>query len=251
MSWILDVVVVVIFALTVLAGFKNGFIDSVIGFVGLLAALVVAFFASGAVADGVYTAFVEKPVQTAIVETIEEAAAGTGASLQENLQKAEEALPGFVKSLMEKNEVSLTALADKAETGVQNTGEQIAAAVTDKVVRPAMTMLIRCIAFIVLFIVLMILCSLLGKIIGKIIKHSPFKGPDKLLGGVLGAVKGFLWVLLAVTVMQMIAGFTADDALISKKSIEESAVVKVIAEINPIYSDNNIVINEFNKLLDK
>lgn len=251
MSWILDVVVVVVFALTVLAGFKNGFIDSVIGFVGLLAALVVAFFASGAVANGVYTAFIEKPVQTAIVETIEEATADTGASLQENLQKAEEALPGFVKSLMEKNEVSLTALADKAETGVQNTGEQIATAVTEKVVRPAMTLLIRCIAFIVLFVALMILCSFLGKILGKIIKHSPFKGPDKLLGGVLGAIKGFLWALLIVTIMQMIAGFTADDALISKKSIEETAVVKTIAEINPIYSDNNIVIVEFNNLFNK
>jgi len=251
MSWILDIVVIVIFALTVLAGLKNGFIDSVIGFVGLLAALVVAFLASSVVADGVYTAFVEKPVQSAIVETIEDAAADTGASMQEKLQKAEEALPGFVKSLMEKNGVSLTSLADKAETGVQNTGEQIAVAITEKVVRPAMTLLIRCIAFILLFVVLMILCGFLGKIIGKIIKHSPFKGPDKLLGGVLGAVKGALWVLLVVTVMQMTAGFTADDALISKKSIEDSTVVGWVADVNPIYSENNIIIKEFNNLFDK
>ncbi len=251
MSWILDVAVVAIFALTVLAGFRKGFLDSVIGFVGLLAALVLAFFASGIVADGVYTAFIEKPVQTAIVENIDGATAQAGASLQENLQNAEEALPKFVKSLMEKNEVSLVSLADKAETGMQNTGEQIAAAVTENVVRPAMTLLIRCIAFIVLFIALTFVCAFLGKIIGKIIKHTPFKGPDKLLGGVLGAVKGLLWVLLAVTVMQMIAGFTADDALISKKSIEETSVVKVIAEINPIYSDNNMVITEFNNLFGK
>ncbi len=251
MSWILDVVVVVVFALTVLAGFRKGFLDSIIGFVGLLAALVVAFIASGIVADGVYAGFIEKPVQQAIVEKIDEAAADTGASLQTNLQNAEEALPKFVQSLMEKNEVSLVSLADKAETGIQNTGEQIAEAVTEKVVRPAMTLLIRCIAFVVLFIALMFVCKVLGRIIGKIVKHSPFRGPDKLLGGVLGAVKGFLWVLLAVTVMQMIAGFAKDDAVISKKSIEETTVVKAIAEINPIYSDNNIVITEFNSLFDK
>ncbi len=251
MSWILDVAVVAIFVLTVLAGFRKGFLDSVIGFVGLLAALVVAFFASGIVADSVYAACIEKPVQTAIVESIDGVASDAGASLQENLQKAEEALPKFVKSLMEKNEVSLVSLADKAETGVQNTGEQIATTVTENVVRPAMTLLIRCIAFIILFIVLTFVCAFLGKIIGKIIKHSPFKGPDKLLGGVLGAVKGLLWVLLAVTVMQMIAGFTADDALISKKSIDETTVVKAITEINPIYSDNNIVITEFNNLFGK
>ena len=187
MSWILDVVVVAVFALTVLAGLRKGFIDSIIGFVGLLAALVVAFLASSAVADGVYTAFIEKPVQTAIVEKIEEATADTSASLQQNLQNAEEALPGFVKSLMEKNEVSLTTLTDKAEEGMQNTAEQIAMSVTEKVVRPAMTLLIRCIAFVVLFVALMFAASVLGKIIGKIIKHSPFKGPDKVLGGVLGA----------------------------------------------------------------
>ncbi len=251
MSWILDVVVIAIFALTVFRGFKNGFIDSVIGFVGLLAALVVAFFASGVVADGVYTAFVEKPVQSAIVETIEGAAADTGASVQEKLQSAEEALPGFVKSLLEKNEVSLTSLADKAGVGVQNTGEAIAETVTEKVVRPAVTLLVRCIAFIILFILLMILCGFLGKLIGKVISRSLFRGPDKLLGAVLGAVKGVLWVLLVVTVMQMIAGFTADDALISKASIEDSAVVGWVADRNPIYSENNIIITEFNNLFDK
>ena len=101
MSWILDIVVVAVFVLTVLAGFRKGFLDSVIGFVGLFVALVMAFFASGLVADGVYTAFIEKPVQNAIVEKIDEAAAQTGASLQTNLQSAEEALPKFVQSLMQ------------------------------------------------------------------------------------------------------------------------------------------------------
>lgn len=251
MAWILDVVVIVVFALTVLRGFKNGFADSVVSFVGLLAALVVAFFASGVVADGVYTAFVEQPVKEAIVERIDEVATDTGASLQEKLQSAEEALPGLVQSLMEKNEVSLTELADKAEVGVQNTGEAIAQTVTENVVRPAVTLLTRCIAFVILFVAALFLCRLLGRIIGKIISHSLLKGPDKLLGAVLGAVKGALWVLLIVTVMQMIAGFTADDALISRRSIEETTVVEWVAERNPIYSENNVVIMEFNNLFDK
>ena len=134
---------------------------------------------------------------------------------------------------------------------MQNTGEQIAMAVTENVVRPAMTLLIRSIAFIVLFIALMFVLKIVGRILGKIVKHSPFRGPDKLLGGVLGAIKGLLWVLLVVTIMQAIAGFTADDALISKKSIDETTVVSAIAEINPIYSDNNMVITEFNNLFGK
>ena len=52
-----------------------------------------------------------------------------------------------------------------------------------------------------------------------------------------------------MTVMQMIAGFSADDALISKTAIEETKVVKTIAEINPLYSGNNKGIIESGDLL--
>ncbi len=252
MAYVLDLAVILIFVLTVIRGYKIGFVDSVISFVGMVAAVILAFSLSGPIANGIYSAFVQKPTETAIETSINEVAGDMGAnSLTENLQTAQDALPGFVKTLMEKNGVSLTTLADNVEGGIENSAQAIAATVTEQVVKPVITLLIRCIIGIILLVVLMIVAGLLVKVVSKVIRITPLKTVDGVLGAVLGALKGLLWVLLVVTIMQMIAGFTSEDAVISKKAIEESIVVSRVADINPIYSDNNILIVEFNKLMKK
>jgi uncharacterized membrane protein required for colicin V production len=248
MAYVLDIGVILIFVATIFAGYRHGFLRSVIGVVGFVAALVLAFSLSGVLADGAYTAFVKNPTEKAISATVNDITAGPSASLEENLKKAEEELPGFVKGMIEKSGTTLTELSQKVEGGIENTADAIAVTVTEQVVKPAMTLLLRCILFIVLFVLLLLAAKILERLLGKIIKHTPFKKLDKLLGAVLGALKGCLWVLLVVTVMQMIAGFTADTALISEKSISQTAVVSKVAEWNPIYSDNNVVIQQFNAL---
>lgn len=250
MTYVLDIVVLVIFVAAVFLGFKRGLLKSVIGVVGFLAALMVAFMLSETLTPWAYDTFVKTPTETAIQTAVGDTASNASASLEQNLQKAEEELPALVKGMMEKSKVSLTDLSQKMEGGVENTATAIAETVTEQVVKPVMLLLIRCILFFALFVLARIAVTLLEKILGGIIKHTPLKSTDKLLGLLLGAVKGLLWVLLAVTVMQFIAGFTTETALISEKSIEDSAVVSKIAELNPIYSDNNVIMEQFNALFE-
>lgn len=254
MAYVLDLAVILIFVLTIIRGYKIGFVDSVISFVGMIVAVVLAFTLSGPIANGIYSAFVQKPTENAIVTSIDEVTGENEAganSLTENLQAAQESLPGFVKSLMEKNSISLTEIAENVEGGIENTAKAIAETVTEQVVKPVVTLLIRCIVGVVLLIALLIGASLLVKVVSKVLRITPLKKLDGILGAVLGALKGLLWVLLVVTIMQMIAGFTAEDAVISKKAIEESIVVSRVADINPIYSDKNVLIVEFNELMKK
>ena len=235
MNWILDIVVVAVFVLSVIIGFKKGFIQSVVSLVSLLAALLVAFWMSSVVANGVYTTFVEPPIKEALVEAI-----GVPTdSLQGDFDRAMGALPAFAVSFMEENGITSSTLVEKLSSATFETAEQMATAIMKTVVQPAIFFLIRCIAFVILFIILLFLCKFLGKFLGGIIKHSPFKKADKLLGGVLGAVKGLLWTVVIVTVIQMIVAFSAEDALISQKTIEETKVVKVFAQINLLDSVNN------------
>ena len=252
MGYVLDIAVVAVFALTVFRGYKNGFLHSVIGFVGMIAAVVLAFSLSGPIAEGSFNLFVKGPTQSAIETRVEEAIAASGGDATKiSLQAAEESLPGFVKSMMEKNGVTLSSLIGKLDAGTESVAKAIANKVTETVVKPVVVLLVRCIVGIVLLIALLIVAAILGKLLRGILRVTPLKTLDGVLGAVLGALKGVLWALLLVTIMQMIAGFTAPDAVVSEKAIEESVVVSRIAEVNPIYSDNNILVRDFRAAMGK
>ena len=248
MAYLLDLAVILIFAATIFVGYKRGFVKSVIGVVGLLLAIVLAFTISGAAANGIYSAFVQKPSEQAIESAIS-GQVGT-LSIEDNLTAAIDAMPSLVKNLMTHNGLTAEKLAQKIGGGTQNTAQAIAVAVTDTVVRPVMTLFIRFIAFIVLFVALQIAVVFVGRLISKLVRHTPLKGANAALGAVLGAVKGLVWVLLAVMLMQAIAGFvTSEDALISQKSISETTVVRFVADHNPLFSDTNTLVEQFNDLL--
>lgn len=235
MGYILDVILILIFALAVFRGLKKGFVHGIIGLVGTIAAFVIAFMLSAPIAEAAYGWFVKSPTENAIASNIDDTAKG---SLDENLAAAETALPGYVKSLMDSHDVTLAEITESSQGGIENTSQAIASAVTERVVRPTIVLLIRCIVCIVLVIALLIAVAVVGKLLKKLIHITPLKKLDGALGAVLGVVRGLLWGLLAVTIMQTVAGFTAPDALISHKSIKESVVVSRVASINPIYSGN-------------
>ncbi len=238
MAYILDLVVILIFALAIFLGFKKGFFKTIIGFAGLVAALVLAFAFSAVVANMAYDNFVEPTVEKALVESIGDVSDNALSAVQGSLDDFKDQLPAFFSDLMDKNDVKM----DDILTDVQDDGEglaaSIASSVADKVLRPLAVGILRAVAFVLLFLILWLIAAVVGSIVAKIIKRSPFKGPDKLLGGVLGAVKGLILVLLAVTAMQLVAGFALEeDALITKETLEQSIVVSKIADINPLYPE--------------
>lgn len=248
MAYLLDLAVILIFAAAVFVGFKRGFIKSMIGVVGFLAAMVLAFSISGAVAGGIYSSFVQKKSEKAIETAISDKVGAS--SIEDNITAAMDTMPNLVKDLIADKGLTAQALAEKIGDGTQNTANAIAVAVTDTVVKPVMTLFIRFVACIVLFILLQFAVTFIGKFIAGLLRHTPLKGADSLLGALLGAVKGVLWVLFAVMLMQAIAGFTAEDALISQKSISETKVVSFVADHNPLFSNSNTLIEQFNDLLN-
>ena len=239
MAYVLDLAVILIFVLTVIRGYKIGLVNSVIGFVGMVAAVVLTCTFSGPIAQGIYDVFLQKPIQTAIHTTLDEYTdTAVTATLEEKLQSAEEALPTYVQTLLKKNELSLTSLADEIEEGAEAPSESIARTVSEKVIAPTVVAIVRCIVGIVLFVVLLLAFSVLAKLIRKILRITPLRKLDGLLGAVLGVLKGCLWVLLTVTIMQLAAGLSAEDSFLTEANIRESYVVSRIAERNPLYTES-------------
>lgn len=249
MAYVLDIAVILILGLAIFFGAKKGFIESTIGLISMVLAVVAACLLNGPLANFAYTSFVQPNVETAIETRISEAVEATGVTEPSAyLAAAEEELPGFVRSLLEKHEFSLAGADVQMEETLETTARTVAVSVTEQVVKPPMLLLLRVLIALLVFIILLILLNLLGKLVSKLIRLTPLKSTDSFLGGVLGAVKGVLWVLLAVTVMQAIAAFTAPDAWLSQSTIENSFLVSRIAAVNPIYGENAALISEMTAL---
>ncbi len=247
MAYVLDIAVILIVVATVFAGYRHGFLKSVIGVVGLLASLLLAFFVSGMVADWVYTGIIQPKTEEAIATGIEESI-GTAASVEEGLQVAVEYIPGVVRNFMEDEGLSSESLAQQVDQTTGDTAKAVAVTVTDKVVRPVMILVVRSVSFLILFVVLLIVTGLLGKLLGGILKHTPLKGLNSLLGALLGLLKSVMWVLFLVTLVQMIAHFSSDSAFISQKTIEDTTLVEAIADINPLVTTRDALMSQLNDL---
>lgn len=248
MAYLLDIAVILIVVASVFVGMKRGFLKSVIGLVALLASLLLAFVISLGVATGVYSAFIQHQTENAIASGIS-GTVGAASSVEEGLQKAVEHLPGVVQQFMDSKGLSAASLSAQVNTQTGDIAQSIAVTVTDAVVRPVMTLFIRCIAFLILFIVLLIVTGILGKILCRVFKHTPLQGLNGLLGAVLGLVKSAMWVLIFVTVIQFIANFNAESAAISQKTIEDTTIVEAIAEINPLVTTRDALMSQLGNFL--
>ena len=241
MAYLLDGAVILLFVAAVIVGYKKGFLGTALNVVGFLAALVLAFLLSAPIANGVYKAVVQPSCEKAIESALADSAGDLTPA--ESIEKAMDSMPHFVQGLMER--VTAQVLTNKIGDRVGSTAHEVAVSVTDTVARPVMTLFARCILFVVLFIVLLIVAGILEKILRKLFRKTLFGGVDGVLGAVFGAVRGVLWALVLVTVLQAIAGFTKPDAAVSEKTIDETRVVSVIAEHNPLFSAKNAILEQF------
>lgn len=233
MAYILDVAVILLFVLAILIGIKRGFIKTVIRLVGCLLALVIAYSLSGVIAGGAYDTFLAPTVKEQIVAHVPSA---DTESLKDGLDAVMEQLPGFVRNAVDNNVGSTDQIVDYLEGSLNGNMESLAATVSDKVVRPVAVAMLQMICFFVLFIVLMIVVIILSCVINKVFKLPLLKQANGVLGGILGAVEGVLWVFVAVTVIQLVASSSPADSLLSAQNLENSLLVSRLADINPITS---------------
>lgn len=233
MAYILDVAVILLFVLAILIGIKRGFVKTVIRLVGCLLALVIAYSLSGVIAGGAYDAFLAPTVKEQIVAHVPSA---DTESLREGLDAVMEQLPGFVRNAVDNSIGSTDQIVNYLEGALSGDVESLAATVSDKVIRPVAVAMLQMICFFILFIVLMIVVIILSCVINKVFKLPLLKQANGVLGGILGAVEGVLWVLVAVTVIQLVASSSSADSLLSAQNLENSLLVSRLADINPITS---------------
>lgn len=228
MSWILDIALLVVFGFCIWHGYHKGMIKALSGILAFLLATAVCALLNTTVAELVYKNAVEPPVISAVEEAL-----GEGGTLAEGADKALQAMPGFVRSLLGKT--GITSGNDVvSKLNGQSGATDYAHQISDQIVRPVALKLLQAICSLLLFLVSLIVARVLLRVLNIVAKLPLLKQMNKALGSVAGVISGILWVLFFAGVLQIIAAVSAPDALINQTVLEQTQLLSRITGLNPL-----------------
>ncbi len=243
MNWIfgilLDLILVAIVLLCIRGGSKNGFAKTVVGFLGIFVALILAAVLANPLAKLTYDKAIEKPVQTAIAGVVEDHLANATSPIPDKeeftkvINEQLEKLPAFIRNAINFDENS----EDYHDLFVLNdlNAETISQKICDTYLRPAALSVLTAIFFVLLFVILALIMKIVAKAL-KIVNKIPLLGGlNALLGGIAGLLKGAIIVLIVNWAVVTIVGDNSNlFGIITPEVINSSLVMKNLALINPL-----------------
>lgn len=233
MAYILDGVVILIFLMAVYSGYRRGFVVSVIYLVGCVAAALVSLALCKPLAVSVYDMFLSNRVQQTVSSQVSNANAKDTASLSNSVAQAMKDLPGPVSNFMSASGYTPEKIAESLSGKANESSADLTNAIVNTVVRPVSISLLQALCYVVLFAVMMILVGIVASTVNHVFRLPLLRKINGGLGAVLGAVRGVLYVFLAVTVISMIAASSASDGKITQDVMDHTVIVHAVQNVNP------------------
>ena len=196
MAYVLDALLIVLFALCVYLGWRRGLIKTASGLIALAAAVAVSVLLSGPVAELVY----DKAVEPAVVSALEEQIQDNTVPVAQQVDNALEQMPGFITALLAGRGLdSGEAILDGLR--VEEMGASVAEGIAQQVVAPLVCPLLEGLCAILLFVLVYMAALLLLRVLDLVARIPFIKQLNRGLGLVAGVCSGALWVIFAVGVI--------------------------------------------------
>lgn len=223
MIYLIDTVLVLLFAVMVIYGIKEGFVRMALNTVAVFVAFIIAKTLSPGFASAFYNTFLSERVY----ESIQDKLAVSGNSGQAAKQAAAvlESIPEFAANIANSIGIDLNGLTSQVKQ-MELSGASLARDLTDKVAAPILTAVMQVVMFVVLLIIFYLILLVVIRIVDRVFKLPVLKTANRFLGGILGVVKGGVLVFLICVVLGLLFG-SGGDSFISK-SVESSYLVDFV-----------------------
>lgn len=230
MSLLIDVVVILAFAISLISGIKRGFIRSIIRIVIVLTAIIGAIIYSPTVADYLNERYIEKPIIKIAHDSINKL---TSDSVDIDML-ADERPSAFLKALDRFGVEIEDIRAFIAANGYTN--DEKVDRIAEYMGAPVASALSNVIAFILLFLGIWFILWIVGRLVCLIFCIPVLRTADKLLGAIFGTLSGliFAWGLSVAFCDLMPHLSVIFEGAFSDKIIENSVIVKYLGNIDPL-----------------
>ena len=226
MAYIVDIILIVIFAIAIIVSAYKGFFRSLIDLAGSLIAIIAARILSQSFAKPVYDGVVAGAVENALASKL-----GQGASVDyvEQLEEILASIPEGINGVLQMMGVDKQILLDKISSANLN-GDNLIESLMNSVVSPLVTAVIQFVLFAVLAIVLIVAIKIVAILLDKIIKKLPvIKSFNKTLGAVFGIIRGLIDVVIISLLISVVAGFVSNQELVS--AVDSSMIVSTVRDV--------------------
>lgn len=231
MSLIIDIIVIAVFAISLLSGLKKGFIRSVMFTVVVVLAFIGAQKLSPDLAKFYNEKFIEKSVVNLVNDSIEDLLSDK-VNIDTLMNDKE---PAFLK-VLDRFGVSHGDVEEHLNKSDDDMTENSKLkSISEFIGKPIAKGISKGAAFVTLFICLLIVLFVIAFVVSLVVKLPVLKAADKLLGGILGAISGILiaWGLSVAICSLMPHLSVVYDDVFSPSVIDNSVIVKFLGNFNP------------------
>ncbi len=232
MGYILDIILVGLFAFLVFKAYQKGFLSTVIDALAVVISAVVTGKFYKTVAESAYNLFVRNLVETRFTRVLDEISGGL--PVEDKVSAMIDGLPQGAVKLAEVVGVSkASVVSSMASAGGLSDAELIKLAV-DKIGHTIMINITEFVVFVAMFIIVTILLKVVASLMKKA-NDLPILGKfNSILGGVVGVVKAAAIVYIGCTIFYFIAGMSGAAPVV--EAVNSSFLYGYIVENNPIIS---------------
>ena len=232
MTYILDIIIVALFVLIVVLGYKKGFLSTLIDTFALGISAVVSYMFCEPVAEGAYNLFVRNLVETRFTRVLDDVSSTL--SVSEKVNAMIDGLPPSAVKLAEAMGMNFNSVSLSMSSGGSLSDEALIDLAVEKVGHPIMICVTEVVTFIAMFVIATLALRFLAGIFRKA-NDIPLLGKlNAGLGGVIGAVKAVAILFVACTAFYFIAGMSGAAPVID--AVNSSIIYGFIIENNPIIS---------------
>lgn len=211
MEYIVDIIILVIFAAIVISSIRKGFFKSLFELAGTLISLAISRALSEGFAPQVFDTFIKKGAEAYLANALGDV--GTKdyvLQAQETLNSIPEALNGIM-SLMGIDKQMLLEKVQNADLGGANLVESL----MSSVVGPVATAVVQFVLFVILAVVVGFVLKIVVKLLDGVIKKLPaVKQLNTGLGAVFGVLRGIIVVAIISMLISIIASFIGNETFI-------------------------------------
>lgn len=202
MGTFVDLLLLVIVALFMLIGIKNGFVRTLLSLVSRIASVVLAYLASDKYAEMFY----EKFLKERIVSSFDEHVATTSLSdVSQQVSAVLDSIPESVSGILNVLGIDLASFSNVASDSIENSN--VSSFLEETIAGPASVFVCRIIIFVIVSLLASLAFSILIKLLCKIVDLPVLKTANKALGGILGLLNGIILSFIASYVCVIISGW--------------------------------------------
>jgi len=225
MNLILDGILLLICAASIILGAKRGFIKSVMGVCTLIAALFVAYAFTPPLADIIEEQPFMRSISGSITETIKSLSENDGGSY--DLKRLFDEMPDAFQQIIDRYDADEEQLTEAVE--VQPEAEEgDVTLLSDLIAEPVSNAIAGVLAFLALFVASVIVLKLLTWILDLIFQLPVLKTANSMLGFLFGVLAALLWAWvlssLAVTLSDAMSSISPE--LFPEDLVEHTILVK-------------------------